>query len=411
MPDTIYESPFFWMMGDPEYADIHAEHRGRFLEKKAADILGSVFGVQNVFENVVISEKGGDPKGEIDVLVVYGEFAIVAQAKSKRVTLSARAGDTEALEKDFKGAIQDPYQQALKCIELIKAGAKCITKSDNELELHALPRFFAMVVLSDSFPASTVLSRGMLERSNQMAPVIWDIGVLDCVARLLPKPIDMLLYLKYRSDGFANILSDSEYNYLGYHIESKLALPPDINFMELGRDHATVVDNFMVAADLGINADRPVGILEQVNIPVVSELLAKLKNADPRVASVAIDLYEFSSATLKDISRTILEVRAEISATRKAIKAFSIRTVSGGLTYAVVLSLDAKAAEAARVIGAKHKYDSKSDRWYVIVDSVQTNNPIDSLLPLIWPWIEDKGEAHASHQVARMFNSSQRDAL
>lgn len=404
---SIYESPFFWMMADSEYADAHAEHRGRFSEKTAAGILGSVFGVQNVFENVVISENGGDPRGEIDVLVVYGEFAIVAQAKSKRVTLSARAGDSDALEKDFKGAIQAPYQQALNCIELIKAGAKCITKDGDELELHALPRFFPVVVLSDSFPASSMLSRAMLERNNQIAPVIWDIGELDCVARLLPTPVEMLLYLKCRSDVFDNISSDSEYNYLGYHIESKLALPPDTSIMMLDRDCATVVDDFMIAADLDIDANRPISILEQVKIPVVSELLTELKIADPRVASVVIDLYDFSSAALKGISKVILDVREEVSATRKAIKTFSITTASGGLTYAVVYSLDAKAAEAAHVIGAKHKYDRKSDRWYVIVDSVQTNNPIDRLLPLIWTWVEDEGEAHASLQVAKMFNSSQ----
>ncbi|MCY4419769.1 MAG: nuclease-related domain-containing protein [Gammaproteobacteria bacterium] len=386
--ESIYESPFFWMMGDNEYKDMHAEHRGRFSEKTAVDILSSVFGTQNVYENVVISRNGRDHDSEIDVLVIYGEFAIVVQAKSKRVTLPARAGDTAALERDFKGAIQDPYQQAFTCIELIKAGAKCVTKDDKELELHALPRFFPMVLLSDSFPASTGLSRAMLERSDQIAPVIWDIGMLDCIAHLLPTPIDMLLYLKCRSDVFNNAVSDSEYNYLGYHIESKLALPQDCDILQLDRYYATVVDNFMIATDLGIKADRPVSILERVKIPVVSDLLRELRNADPMVASVVIDLYDFSSTALKGISRTIQEVRKEIAATKKVIKAFSIPTESGGLTYAVTLRWDAESVEAACLIGARHKYDTKSDRWYVIVDCIQTENPIDGLSPLIWPWDE-----------------------
>ena len=37
--ESIYESPFFWMMADKEYEDIHAQHRGMFLERTAADIL------------------------------------------------------------------------------------------------------------------------------------------------------------------------------------------------------------------------------------------------------------------------------------------------------------------------------------------------------------------------------------
>ena len=121
--ESIYESPFFWMMADNEYADAHAKHRGVFLEKTAVDILRSVFGVQYFYENVDIMRNAGDRVGEIDVFVAYGEFVIVVQAKSKRVTLKARAGETDALKTDFKGAIQDPYRQALECIELIKAGA------------------------------------------------------------------------------------------------------------------------------------------------------------------------------------------------------------------------------------------------------------------------------------------------
>ena len=149
--ETIYESPFFWMIADNEYGDTHAEHRGAFLEQTAADILRSVFGAQYVHENVEVSRNAGVRAGEIDVLVEYGEFVIVVQAKSKRITLQARAGDTEALNADFKGAIQAPYRQALKCIECIKAGAKCIAKNGKELEFHTLPRFFPMVVLSDLF--------------------------------------------------------------------------------------------------------------------------------------------------------------------------------------------------------------------------------------------------------------------
>ena len=406
--ESIYESPFFWMMADSEYKDTHAEHRGAFLETTTARILCSVFGPQNVYENVVVAT-ARDSNREIDVLVVYGEFAIVVQAKSKRVTLKARAGETGALKTDFKGAIQDPYRQALECIELIKAGAKCIAKDGKELELHALPRFFPMVALSDSFPASTMLSHTLLERGDKNAPVIWDIGVLDCIARLLPTPIDMLSYLKCRSDAFDNIHSDSEYNYLGYHLRSKLVRPPDSDILLLERDLATVVDDFMIAADLGIEASRPVGILERLEIPVVSELLRELKHADPRVASVVVDLYDFSSDALRDIGATILDLREEVAATGKAIKSFSILTEGGGLTYAVTLRRDSKAAWAAQAIGAKHKYDRKRDRWYVILDSVETSNPIDGLLPLVWPWMRDDHEAQASKEVAKMFNSSQKE--
>ena len=92
----------------------------------------------------------------------------------------------------------------------------------------------------------------------------------------------MLFYLKSRSDVFDKMLSDSEYNFLGYHIRYKLALPPDVDEMLLDHDFATVVDDYMIAADLRIEAKRPAGVLEHIRISIVSDLLLELKTADPK---------------------------------------------------------------------------------------------------------------------------------
>jgi hypothetical protein len=175
--------------------------------------------------------------------------------------------------------------------------------------------------------------------------------------------------------------------------------------MMLDRDFATVVDDYMIAADIGVEVKRPLGLLERLRIPVISDLLAELKNADPRLASVVIDLYDFSSAALQDLSATILELRQEVRSTGKAIKAFSIPTASGGLTYAVTSTRDPGAARAAQAIGAKHKYDTRSDRWYVILDCTATQNPIDGLLPLLWPWDQDEQEELHSKKVGQLFGS------
>jgi hypothetical protein len=41
----------------------------------------------------------------------------------------------------------------------------------------------------------------------------------------------------------------------------------------------------------------------------------------------------------------------------------------------------------------------------VILDSIETEKPIDGLLPLVWPWKESESEAVRSEQVARIFSS------
>lgn len=403
--ETIYESPFYWMMRDKAYCNIASENRGKFLEKSTAHIFRSVFGPDNVFENVTVWQNAKHIAGEIDTLVIFGEFALVVQAKSKRITLKARAGDSEALRNDFEGAIQAPYRQAVECIDHIRNGARCTSIDEEIITFPIVPWFFPVVILSDPFPASTLLSRTLLDRGSNVAPAIWDLGALDCIARLLPSPIEMIFYLKCRSDVFDRALSDSEYNFLGFHIRSKLALSDDIDMLVIERDFATVVDDYMISADVGVTAERPLGILESTNIPIISAMLAELRHADPRLAAVVVELYDASIDALEDLSARILEIRSEVSNTGKAIKAISVQTKSGGLTYAVTRCRDKKAALAAEAIGAKHKYDTKRDRWYVILDSLETSLPIDGLLPLVWPWREDEQEAKSSEQVGQMFNS------
>ncbi len=407
--ETIYESPFYWMMDDPQYINTAAIHRGEFLEKTTAHLLRSVFGTDHVFENVTIHRNRKEIAGEADVLVVYGEFVIIVQAKSKRIRLDARAGDIDALKADFEGAIQAPYRQAYEFAELIQTGAECQTKDGNVMAFPRTVRVFPAVILSDHFPSSTILSSLMLERSGRIAPVIWDIGVLDCVTRILPSPVDLLFYLKCRSDAFEHIKSDSEFNFLGYHLQNKLVLPADADLMMIERDFATAIDDFMISRDMKIERERPIGILERIEIPVISDLLKSLKNAPPQLASVVIDLYDFSSAALENLSRQALLLREEVSG-GKAFKAFSILTESGGLTYLVCRRLNAKIRSAAEAIGTKHKYDSKCDRWYVVIDSVETEFPIDALLPILGTWEEDEGLAEHSQHVASFFGSRRQES-
>ncbi|WP_287330982.1 nuclease-related domain-containing protein [Mesorhizobium sp.] len=142
LSESVYESPTYWMLADETYLDTLAKHRGAFLERTAAELFRSVFGAANVYENVTIQPSKKKTAGEADALVVFGEFVIVVQAKSKRVTLKARAGDEEALAKDFEGAIQDPYRQAYEFAELIQAGAECKTKDGKTLTFPPTVRTF-----------------------------------------------------------------------------------------------------------------------------------------------------------------------------------------------------------------------------------------------------------------------------
>ncbi len=270
--EAIYESPFYWMNGDKAYLPAASEHRGTYVEESAVRILRSVFGDANVLQNVKLYN-GKAVVGEIDVMVAYGEYLLIGQAKSKRITLKAKSGDVDALNADFYGAIQHPFEQALACADQLRDGATCVDAEGRTVDVHAMPRVFPAVFLSDAFPASTFLSRALLKRPGKEAPVVWDLAVLDCVARTFPAPINFLFYLKCRSDSFDNVISDSEFNYVGYHLRNKLVLPSEAHLLMIERDYATLVDDFMVSADLGIKRPPPKGVLQTHKIKFVSELL------------------------------------------------------------------------------------------------------------------------------------------
>ena len=83
------------------------KHRGEFTENFSAERLKSVFGKDRVFTNIDIVDSKKSKAGEIDVLVVFANRAIILQAKSKKLTIAARKGNVNCLQSDFKKAIQE----------------------------------------------------------------------------------------------------------------------------------------------------------------------------------------------------------------------------------------------------------------------------------------------------------------
>jgi hypothetical protein len=105
--EALYESPFYWMGADKAYVSTAMQNRGIFTEQFAVERLRRVFGAGNVFPNVDIYKSNGDKVGEIDVLVLFGNRALVLQAKSKRLTLEARHGN----DLQLKGRFQEKHSR------------------------------------------------------------------------------------------------------------------------------------------------------------------------------------------------------------------------------------------------------------------------------------------------------------
>jgi hypothetical protein len=131
LTEALYETPFYWMNNDKSYVPVAMKNRGRFTEDFCTARLQRVFGVDKVYKNVDVW-KGNSRKekyGEIDTLVLFGDRAIIVQAKSKKLTLSARKGNDLQLQADFKAAIQDACDQAVECSRHLLSGGAVLSDS------------------------------------------------------------------------------------------------------------------------------------------------------------------------------------------------------------------------------------------------------------------------------------------
>ncbi|MCY4057693.1 MAG: nuclease-related domain-containing protein, partial [Gammaproteobacteria bacterium] len=154
--EAIYTTPSYWMADDREYRDTHGDNRGKFAEDYCRKRLGAVFGRRRVVSNVKITA-GKRVLGEVDVLVLYGDRAIVVEAKSKRLTVEARKGDLGQARDDFGKAVQAANDQAYSCAEHLLKG-DCVLSLEGGRRLavrRELKEVYVICAVSDPYPALT----------------------------------------------------------------------------------------------------------------------------------------------------------------------------------------------------------------------------------------------------------------
>jgi hypothetical protein len=198
--ESQYESPFFWFNSDKKYKSVASKNRGDFTEDYTAERLSKVFTKNNVYTNIDIFE-GKNKAAEIDVLVVFGNTAIVIQAKSKKLTIDARKGNSLQLKADFKKAVQDAYDQAYLCsILLDKKGVVLKDIDGNIVSLkNELETIHPICVISDYYPALAAQAREFLKYKTSekiKTPYVMDVFLVDLLAEILETPLFFLDYIR-----------------------------------------------------------------------------------------------------------------------------------------------------------------------------------------------------------------------
>lgn len=279
--ESLYESPFFWF--DDKYKKIASDNRGAFTEDFSADRLVSVFGKQNVYKNINIY-KGKDIVGEIDVLVTFGKYALVIQAKSKKLTIEARKGNSQKLEDDFKKAVHKAYDQALECCDFLQDSSVVFKQEDIILNLNTtnLESIFPICIISDYYPALATQAREFLNvRTTQTIkhPYVMDVFLLDLITEMLDSPLLFLNYLEKRCDFGLALLANHELTILSTYIKQNLYFQENADMIMLEDSLSGELELSMLARREGFSAPRtPDGLLTLENkYKFIGNLLEQLK--------------------------------------------------------------------------------------------------------------------------------------
>jgi hypothetical protein len=293
LEQSLYESPFFCMHDDLPYRETAFRNRGKFVETFSETRLKSVFGQQSVFPNVKIPGTKGKDTAEIDVLVLFGDRAIIVQAKSKRLTLAARKGNDNLIRDDFQKSVQDSYDQALACAQALTSANCTLNGSDGaKIELpKELKEVYTLCVVSDHYPALSFQVRQFLRYETDsviLAPFVLDVFTLDVMTEMLATPLLLLSYLNRRAGYQEKVWASHELTILSYHLKYNLWFEKQYDIVQLHDDISADLDIAMMVRREGAPGPRtPDGILTRIGDTRIGKIVREIE-ARPHPATISL---------------------------------------------------------------------------------------------------------------------------
>lgn len=397
LTEALYETPFYWMNGDKAYAATAMTNRGAFTEEFVEARLQRVFGTKKVFRGIDIWENSTKKKrlGEIDTLVLFGDYAIVVQAKSKKLTLAARKGNDLQLQADFKAAVQSACNQALDCSQHLLSGAPFFADSSGtEIKLEApLKKVYPICVVSDHYPALSFQASQFLTckpTKDIQQPLVSDVFFIDVVSEFLETPLRFLSYLELRAKVGNNISLSHEIVALAFHLRRNLWLG-EYDFMMIADDISVDLDIAMAARRDGVRGETtPPGLLTHLTGTPVGKLIEEIENCPaPGAIATGLELLKLSGESAINLSRLIDQITKDTLKDGKPHDAtlFFDDAGSGITVHCNDLPVMLASPKLERHCELR-KYDTKADTWFGLAIRPEDGGIRFGLL-LDTPWKQD----------------------
>ncbi|MDH1477473.1 SEC-C metal-binding domain-containing protein [Comamonas thiooxydans] len=394
LAEALYDAPFYWMAQDKAYLPTLARNRGAFTENYVAERLRLVFGAASVFPNVDIY-RGKVKIGEIDVLVVWGNRAVVVQSKSKRLTLEARKGNDQVIRVDFQKSVQDAYDQAVLCAKHLDDGNHRLQALDGrEVTVpNTLEEIYVVCVVSDHYPALSFQALQYLKTvtiNRVQPPLVCDVFTVDVMSEMLRSPLHFLSYLNRRVNYGDKLLASHELTILAYHLKHNLWLDPEVGMMFLSDDFSAGLDIAMGVRRAGLQgAATPDGILTRFDATTLGYIVKDIE-ARPEAATIDLGflLLSLSEDTVRSASRAIDRICALARTDhRHHDLTLAFGSSEAGLTIHCNEDPTPIALSQLRSYCERRKYKEAAPRWFgLCMDPKSTK--VRFGVSLSYPWIK-----------------------
>lgn len=362
-----------------------------------AQLLSDVFGGDNVFRGVKLLE-GRRIIGEVDVLAVLGRKAIVVQCKSKSLTTLARTGDTSRLQTDFRGAVQDAYEQGVSCRHALLDTKTLRAEVDGApFALPLLDDVWLMCVLSDHYPALThQTSTYLVVPEGEPQAVALSVFDLDVVCFYLGDPFAFLYYVRQRVDLATYLRAEEELTLLAQHLKAKLVRTPGVDRESIDGSMAQLIDaNFPVAKGHYEHSEAAERLFPEWKNPDFDELIGEIRGTgDSGFVDAAFLLFDLSGKAADELTAGIRATRGRTEADGKL---HTITTIGDGFG----ISFAAAAGDVERqalTFGQARKYRARMDQWLALGGRSGSRRLVDFAAYSCDPWHEDP----ALEEVARV---------
>lgn len=415
LPEAVYETPFYWMWDDAKYRSSLAKHRGDVGEEIAYELLCEIFGKENTYRSVIVETKKGITETDIDVLCLLNNKALCVQVKSKKLTLAAKRGDFEQLSKDFKGAIQDAYDQGLVSRNAVLNGkARFVNAQGEEIYLPSeINEVYIMGLTTENYPSLLhQLHLMLVKKTTDPYPLFVSVFDLELLAHYLKDPYDFLYYIRQRTNLMEYFRADEELVYLGYHLDQKLWPRDGFDYVSIETDFGGIIDRNYYPYKTGVShllSEKDDPISNNWKDPKFDTFIKEIKSTgDPRTTDIVFSLLDWSGKARSTIVSQLNKIKQESQRERK-LKSFATATApSFGLSYIVIDNLNPYELEDRVVEYAQlRKYVSNCDTWLGLGSFSNSPGLIDFLIYLDEPWRFDQElEVTYTDQLKKMRSAS-----